>query len=66
MYYVVYLDWTSLSLLSLLSHLSNVQGDVEWVEQVVDGTGGEHKAGINGSTNNSTQRIPFNKIDIIG
>ena len=44
--------------LSLTLYLSNVEGDVDRVEEMVDGACGNHQPGVDGSTDNTTKRIP--------
>ena len=48
-----------------LTNLSDVEGDVERIEDVVDGRGRDHEAGIDCAANNPTKRIPDNGVNRI-
>ena len=44
--------------LSFTLYLSDVEGDVDRVEEMVDSAGGHHEPGVDSSSNNTTKRIP--------
>lgn len=45
------------------ANVPDVDGQVEWVKDVVDGTGGEHQARVHSASDDAPQRVPRSLVE---